>query len=54
MKRIIRKTYLSPEEAEKYKKIREEVEKDLPDLIKQYHQREKDKNKQKEDPLKDS
>lgn len=42
-KRIYRKRYLTDEEAAKYNKIREQVKKELPDLIKRYHERMKDR-----------
>ena len=38
MKRIIRDRRLTPEEAAKYNKIREQVAADLPDLIAQFHE----------------
>ena len=39
MKRIIRDRKLTPEEAAKYKKIREEVTEELPELIERHHER---------------
>ncbi len=39
MKRITRDQKLTPEEAEKYDKIREQVAKELPDLIARHHER---------------
>jgi len=39
MKRIIRDRWLSPEEAAKYKAIREQVQTELPDLIARHHER---------------
>jgi ribosome-binding protein aMBF1 (putative translation factor) len=39
MKRITRGRQLTPEEAAKYKTIREQVAKDLPDLIARHHER---------------
>ena len=39
MKRIIRKRRLTKEEAIKYNNVREQIAKDLPDLIAQYHGR---------------
>ncbi len=39
IKRIIRDRRLTPEEAAKYKKIREQVAKELPDLIARHHER---------------
>lgn len=44
MKHITRTTYLTDEEAEKYNKIREQADKDLPDLIKQAKKLMKKKN----------
>ena len=38
MKRITRDQRLTPEEAEKYKRIRDQVKQDLPDLIAQQHE----------------
>lgn len=38
MKRIIRDRRLTPEEAEKYKHIREQVDQDLPDLVAQHQE----------------
>lgn len=38
MKRIIRDRYLTPEEVAKYKRIRELVEQDLPELIARHHE----------------
>jgi hypothetical protein len=40
MKRIIRERRVTPEEVAKYKRIREQVAHDLPDLIAQHRQRE--------------
>src|SRR5437899_66700 len=39
MKRIIRNRRLTPEEAAKYKAIREQVAEELPDLIARHHER---------------
>jgi DNA-binding XRE family transcriptional regulator len=39
MKRIIRDRRLTPEEAAKYKTIREQVAEELPDLIAKHHER---------------
>jgi DNA-binding XRE family transcriptional regulator len=39
MKRIIRNRPLTPEEAAKYKAIREKVTEELPDLIARHHER---------------
>jgi DNA-binding XRE family transcriptional regulator len=39
MKRITRDRRLTPEEAAKYKKIREQVAEELPDLIARHHER---------------
>jgi len=39
MKRISRKRRLTPEEAAKYKEIREQVAEELPDLIARHHER---------------
>ena len=39
MKRIIRNRRLTSEEAAKYRKIREQVAEELPDLITRHHQR---------------
>lgn len=39
MKRIIRDRRFSPEEAAKYKKNREQVDGELPDLINRHHER---------------
>src|SRR5438067_8431429 len=39
MKRITRDRRLTPEEAAKYKTIREQVAKELPDLIERHHER---------------
>jgi DNA-binding XRE family transcriptional regulator len=39
MKRITRDRNLTPEEAAKYKKVREQVAQELPDLIARHHQR---------------
>src|SRR4029078_12596496 len=39
MKRITRDRRLTPEEAAKYKAVREQVAEDLPDLIARHHQR---------------
>lgn len=39
MKRIIRSQRLTPEEAAKYKAIREQVEQELPELIARHHAR---------------
>ena len=39
MKRIIRDRRLTPEEAAKYKAIREQVAEELPDLIARHHER---------------
>jgi len=39
MKRIIRNRRLTPEEAAKYKTIRDQVTKELPDLISRHHER---------------
>ena len=39
MKRITRKRRLTPEEAAKYKAIREQVAEELPDLIARHHER---------------
>jgi ribosome-binding protein aMBF1 (putative translation factor) len=39
MKRIIRDRRLTPEEAAKYKAIREQVRTELPDLIARHHER---------------
>src|SRR5437588_10054074 len=39
MKRIIRNRRLTPEEAAKYKAVREQVAEELPDLIARHHQR---------------
>lgn len=39
MKRITRNRPLTPEEAAKYKAIREQVAEELPDLIKRHHER---------------
>lgn len=38
MKRIIRDRYLTTEEAEKYRKIREQVAEELPELIARHHE----------------
>ena len=40
MKRVIRDRRLTPEEAAKYKAIREQVTDELPDLIARHHERE--------------
>jgi DNA-binding XRE family transcriptional regulator len=39
MKRIIRKERLTPDEAAKYKVVREQVAEELPDLIARHHER---------------
>jgi DNA-binding XRE family transcriptional regulator len=39
MKRIIRDRKLTPEEAAKYKAVREQVAEELPDLIARHHER---------------
>ena len=39
MKRIRRNRYLTEEEAAKYNKIREQVDKELPELIARHHER---------------
>jgi DNA-binding XRE family transcriptional regulator len=39
MKRIIRQRRLTPEEAAKYKVVREQVAEELPDLIARHHER---------------
>ena len=39
MKRIIRDRRLTPEEAAKYKAVREQVAEELPDLVARHHQR---------------
>lgn len=39
MKRITRGRRLTPEEAARYKAVREQVAQDLPDLIKRHHER---------------
>lgn len=39
MKRIVRSQRLTPEEAAKYKTVREQVEQELPDLIARHHAR---------------
>jgi len=39
MKRIVRNRRLTPEEAAKYKAVREQVAKELPDLVARHHQR---------------
>ena len=39
MKRIIRNRRLTPEEAAKYKAIREQAAEELPDLIARHHER---------------
>ena len=39
MKRVIRNRQLTPEEAAKYKEIREQVAEELPDLIARHHER---------------
>ena len=39
MKRIIRNRWLTPEEAAKYKAIREQAAEELPDLIARHHER---------------
>jgi hypothetical protein len=39
MKRITRDRKLTPEEAAKYKRVREQVKHELPDLIARQHQR---------------
>jgi hypothetical protein len=39
LRRIIRNRRLSPEEAAKYREIREQVAKQLPDLIARHHER---------------
>lgn len=39
MKRITRDRHLTPEEAAKYKAIREQVAEELPDLVGRHHQR---------------
>jgi DNA-binding XRE family transcriptional regulator len=39
MKRIVRNRRLTPEEAAKYKEVREQVAKELPDLVARHHQR---------------
>jgi DNA-binding XRE family transcriptional regulator len=39
MKRIIRNRRLTPQEAAKYKAIREQVEEELPELIARHHER---------------
>jgi DNA-binding XRE family transcriptional regulator len=39
MKRIVRNRRLTPEEAVKYKAVREQVAKELPDLVARHHQR---------------
>jgi len=39
MNRVIRNRRLTPEEAAKYKKIREQVAEELPDLVARHHER---------------
>lgn len=39
MKRIVRNRRLTPEEAAKYKLVREQIDKELPDLIARHHER---------------
>jgi DNA-binding XRE family transcriptional regulator len=39
MKRIIRNRRLTPEEAAKYKAVREQVAEELPDLVARHHER---------------
>jgi hypothetical protein len=39
MKRVTRDRRLTPEEAAKYKAIREQVAQELPDLVARHHQR---------------
>ena len=39
LRRITRTCRLSPEEATKYREVREQVRKDLPDLIARHHER---------------
>lgn len=39
MKRIVRDRRLTPDEAAKYKKVREQVTTELPDLISRHHER---------------
>ena len=39
MRRIIRDRRLSPEEAEKYRKIRQQVADELPELVARHHER---------------
>jgi DNA-binding XRE family transcriptional regulator len=39
MKRITRNRRLTPEEAAKYKEVREQVAEELPDLIERHHER---------------
>jgi DNA-binding XRE family transcriptional regulator len=39
MRRVTRKQPLSPEEAAKYRKVRAQVEEELPDLIGRHHER---------------
>lgn len=42
IRRIIRDRHLTPEEVERYRLIRQQIEADLPDLIAQHHERMKD------------
>jgi DNA-binding XRE family transcriptional regulator len=39
MRRIIRDRRLSPEEAEKYRRIRQQVAEELPELVNRHHER---------------
>jgi DNA-binding XRE family transcriptional regulator len=39
LRRVIRNRRLSPEEAAKYREVREQVAKELPDLIARHHER---------------
>ena len=39
IKQIQRKRYLTKKEAEKYARIREQIEKELPELIKRHNER---------------
>lgn len=48
MKQIIRNRKLTTEEASKYNKIREQIEKDLPDLIAQHNEKNEKDRKTKE------
>jgi len=39
MRRIVRQRRLTPEEAAKYRKVREQVEAELPELVSRHHER---------------